>query len=115
MKIANTTLLALLGGASALSMNPNSNTVVAEAHDLAQTGAMAEERKRKRKHKKAKKSKKARRRRSHSSSCSSSKSKSSCSCKSTDDHCDVIMAHGYKDIYASSTLDIPFSYTKGIQ
>jgi hypothetical protein len=26
--------------------------------------------------------------------------------------CDIIMAHGYKEIFASSTLDIPFSFSK---
>jgi hypothetical protein len=45
-------------------------------------------------------------------SCSSSSKKSSSSCSSSESRCDIIMAHGYKDIYASSTLDIPFSYNK---
>jgi len=29
--------------------------------------------------------------------------------------CDIIMAHGYKEIFASSTLNVPFSWTKNMQ
>lgn len=47
--------------------------------------------------------------------CSCNCGHSSSSEETPVDKCDVIMAHGYKDIYASSTLDVPFGWTKRAQ
>lgn len=76
--------------------------------------------------KKSKHSKKSRSPRRRPKRCSRSKSKGcrggSCNsgntyrpeytCTCTEKKCDIIMAHGYKEIFASSTMDIPFSYNK---
>ena len=36
-------------------------------------------------------------------------------CTEVEQQCDIIMAHGYKEVFASSTLDVPFGYTKMAQ
>ena len=111
--------MALLYGAEALKMQMADKNLPADTSPAPQFLAELEGEKRRKRYKKKKcrgksrsRSRSPRRRSRSSHSSCSDKKECHWTCTSVEEKCDIIMAHGYKEIFASSTLNIPFGYTK---